>query len=476
MRGAAGNGRACADSTGASSGRDAMVQKYDYDLFVIGAGSGGVRASRVGAQLGARVAVAEERYLGGTCVNVGCIPKKLLVYASEFSDAFADAAGFGWTVGASRFDWGALIANKDKEIARLNGVYERLLTTAGVTIIDGRATLLDAHTVAIGSERITARYMLVAVGGWPAAPRIPGAELAISSNEAFHLHAMPERAIVVGGGYIGVEFAGIFRGLGAEVTLVHRGDLFLRGFDDDLRAALAGEMRKRGVALRFNTLLERIEKRGAGVRATLSNGETIDAALVLLATGRRPNTHGLGLEAAGVKMDGAGAIVVDRHSRTSVENIFAVGDVTNRRNLTPVAIAEGRAAAETMFGKRAMAVDYENVPSAVFSHPPIATVGLTEMEARARFGAVDIYKSAFRPLKHTLSGRDERTLMKLVVEPKSERVLGCHMIGADAGEIIQGLAVALQCGATKRQFDATIGIHPTAAEEFVTMREKVASQ
>jgi glutathione reductase (NADPH) len=453
-----------------------MVQKYDYDLFVLGAGSGGVRASRVAAQLGARVAVAEERYLGGTCVNVGCIPKKLLVYASEFSDAFADAAGFGWTVGASRFDWGALIANKDKEIARLNGVYERLLTNAGVTIIDGRAALVDAHTVAIGSERITAKYMLVAVGGWPVAPRIPGAELAISSNEAFHLHAMPERAIVVGGGYIGVEFAGVFRGLGAEVTLVHRGDLFLRGFDDDLRAALAGEMQKRGVALRFNTLLERIEKRGAGVRATLTSGETIDAALVLLATGRRPNTHGLGLEAAGVKMDGAGAIVVDRHSRTSVEHIFAVGDVTNRRNLTPVAIAEGRAAAETMFGKRAMAIDYDNVPSAVFSHPPIATVGLTEMEARARFGAVDIYKSAFRPLKHTLSGRDERTLMKLVVEPKSDRVLGCHMIGADAGEIIQGLAVALQCGATKRQFDATIGIHPTAAEEFVTMREKAASQ
>lgn len=453
-----------------------MVQKYDYDLFVLGAGSGGVRASRVAAQLGARVAVAEERYLGGTCVNVGCIPKKLLVYASEFSDAFADAAGFGWTVGASRFDWGALIANKDKEIARLNGVYERLLTNAGVTIIDGHAALVDAHTVAIGSERITAKYMLVAVGGWPAAPRIPGAELAISSNEAFHLHAMPERAIVVGGGYIGVEFAGVFRGLGAEVTLVHRGDLFLRGFDDDLRAALAGEMQKRGVALRFNTLLERIEKRGAGVRATLTSGETIDAALVLLATGRRPNTHGLGLEAAGVKLDGAGAIVVDRHSRTSVEHIFAVGDVTNRRNLTPVAIAEGRAAAETMFGKRAMAIDYDNVPSAVFSHPPIATVGLTEMEARARFGAVDIYKSAFRPLKHTLSGRDERTLMKLVVEPKSDRVLGCHMIGADAGEIIQGLAVALQCGATKRQFDATIGIHPTAAEEFVTMREKAASQ
>ncbi len=452
-----------------------MVQKYDYDLFVMGAGSGGVRASRVAAQLGARVAVAEERYLGGTCVNVGCIPKKLLVYASEFSDAFAEAAGFGWAVGASRFDWRALIANKDKEIARLNGVYERLLTNAGVTIIDGRATLDDAHAVTIGSKRITAKHILVAVGGWPAALSIPGAELAISSNEAFHLQTMPERVIIVGGGYIGVEFAGVFRGLGAEVTLVHRGDLFLRGFDDDLRAALAGEMEKRGVALRFGTLLERIEKRGSGVRATLSNGEAIDAALVMLATGRKPNTHGLGLESAGVKLDGAGAIVVDRYSRTSVENIFAVGDVTDRRNLTPVAIAEGRAAAETMFGKRAMAVDYDNVPSAVFSHPPLATVGLTEMEARARFGAVEIYKSDFRPLKHTLSGRDERTLMKLVVEPKSDRVLGCHMLGADAGEIIQGLAVALQCGATKRQFDATIGIHPTAAEEFVTMREKAAS-
>ncbi len=452
-----------------------MAQKYDYDLFVIGAGSGGVRASRVAAQLGARVAVAEERYLGGTCVNVGCIPKKLLVYASEFGDAFADAAGFGWTVGPRRFDWATLIANKDAEIARLNGVYERLLTNAGVTIVNGRATLIDAHTVAIGAERVMAKYILIAVGGWPAAPRIPGAELAIDSNDAFHLHALPSRAVIVGGGYIGVEFAGVFAGLGARVTLVHRGPLFLRGFDDDLRAALAEELRKRGVELRFATQLERIEKHRDGVRAALSDGAAIDADFVMLATGRIANTRGLGLETTGVTLDGAGAIVVDRYSRTSVENIFAVGDVTNRRNLTPVAIAEGRAAAETMFGRRALAVDYDNVPSAVFSHPPLATVGLTEAEARARFGAIDIYKSSFRPLKHTLSGRDERTFMKLVVEPKSDRVLGCHMIGADAGEIIQGLAVAIQCGATKERFDATIGIHPTAAEEFVTMREKAAS-
>ena len=452
-----------------------MAQKYDYDLFVIGAGSGGVRASRVAAQLGARVAVAEERYLGGTCVNVGCIPKKLLVYASEFGDAFADAAGFGWTVGPRRFDWATLIANKDAEIARLNGVYERLLTNAGVTIVNGRATLIDAHTVAIGAERVMAKYILIAVGGWPAAPRIPGAELAIDSNDAFHLHALPSRAVIVGGGYIGVEFAGVFAGLGARVTLVHRGPLFLRGFDDDLRAALAEEMRKRGVELRFATQLERIEKHRDGVRAALSDGAAIDADFVMLATGRIANTRGLGLETTGVTLDGARAIVVDRYSRTSVENIFAVGDVTNRRNLTPVAIAEGRAAAETMFGRRALAVDYDNVPSAVFSHPPLATVGLTEAEARARFGAIDIYKSSFRPLKHTLSGRDERTFMKLVVEPKSDRVLGCHMIGADAGEIIQGLAVAIQCGATKERFDATIGIHPTAAEEFVTMREKAAS-
>jgi glutathione reductase (NADPH) len=450
-----------------------MAEKYDFDLFVIGAGSGGVRASRVAASLGARVAVAEERYLGGTCVNVGCIPKKLLVYASEFSEAFEDSAGFGWTIGERRFDWHKLIANKDVEIARLNGVYETLLINAGVKILRSRARIVDAHTIAIGGERVTTKYILVATGGWPTVPRIPGAELAITSNESFHLDRMPERIVIVGGGYIGLEFAGIFDGLGARVTVVHRGEIFLRGFDDDLRFALAAEMRKRGIDLCFETLVSRIDRgdRG-GVHVTLTRGAAVDTDLIMFATGRAANTNGIGLEDAGVMLDGVSAIVVDRYSRTSAENIYAIGDVTNRRNLTPVAIAEGRAVAETLFGKRAMDVDYDNVPSAVFSQPPIGTVGLTEVEARQRFGEIDIYKSNFSPLKHTLSGRDERTFMKLIVDRKSERVIGCHMMGADAGEMIQGFAVALQCGATKAQFDATIGIHPTAAEEFVTMREK----
>lgn len=449
-----------------------MAEKYDFDLFVIGAGSGGVRASRVAASLGARVAVAEERYLGGTCVNVGCIPKKLLVYASEFSEAFEDSAGFGWTLGERRFDWNKLIANKNAEIARLNGVYENLLINSGVKILRSRAQIIDAHTVAAGGERITAQYILVATGGWPTVPRVPGAEFAITSNEAFYLDRMPEQVVIVGGGYIGLEFAGIFHGLGAKVTVVHRGKIFLRGFDDDLRVALAAEMRKRGIDLRFETAVSRIEQRDGGVRVTLSHGPALDASLILFATGRAANTRGIGLEHVDVMLDGAGAIVVDRYSRTSAGNIYAVGDVTNRKNLTPVAIAEGRAVAETLFGKRAMSVDYENVPSAVFSQPPIGTVGLTEAEARQRFGEIDIYKSSFRPLKHTLSGRDERTFMKLVVDRKTDRVVGCHMAGAEAGEIIQGFAVALQCGATKAQFDSTIGIHPTAAEEFVTMREK----
>jgi len=451
-----------------------MADKYDFDLFVIGAGSGGVRASRVAASLGARVAVAEERYLGGTCVNVGCIPKKLLVYASEFSEAFEDSAGFGWAVGERRFDWKQLIANKNTEIARLNGIYEKLLINSGVKILSSRARIVDTHTIAIGDQRVTAKYILVATGGWPTVPRIPGAELAITSNEAFFLDRMPSRVVIVGGGYIGLEFAGIFHGLGAQVTVVHRGEIFLRGFDDDLRFALADAMRKRGIELRFDTLVSRIDRGdGAGVHVTLSHGAPLDADLIMFATGRAPNTQGLGLEEAGVRRDDVGAIVVDRYSRTSAENIYAIGDVTNRKNLTPVAIAEGRAVAETLFGKRAMSIDYDNVPSAVFSHPPIGTVGLTEAEARQRFGEIDIYKSSFRPLKHTLSGRDERSLMKLVVDRRTDRAVGCHMIGTDAGEIIQGFAVALQCGATKAQFDATIAIHPTAAEEFVTMREKV---
>jgi glutathione reductase (NADPH) len=453
-----------------------MPEKYDFDLFVIGAGSGGVRASRVAASLGARVAIAEERYLGGTCVNVGCIPKKLLVYASEFAEDFRDSAGFGWTVGDRSFDWNKLIANKNVEISRLNGIYENLLINSGVKILRSRARIIDEHTLDAGGERFTASNILVATGGWPTVPKVPGAELAITSNEAFFLGRMPRRVIIVGGGYIGLEFAGIFHGLGAQVTVVHRGEMFLRGFDDDMRFALALAMRKRGIELRLDTEVSRVDRGdGGGVRVILTRGPAADADLIMFATGRAANTHGIGLEDAGVMLDGVGAIVVDHYSRTSVENIYAIGDVTNRKNLTPVAIAEGRAVAETLFGKRAMSVDYGNVPSAVFSQPPIGTVGLTETEARKQYGEIDIYKSDFRPLRHTVGGRDERSLMKLIVDRKTDRVVGCHMIGDDAGEIIQGFAVAIQCGATKAQFDATIAIHPTAAEEFVTMREKVTA-
>jgi glutathione reductase (NADPH) len=486
-----------------------MPENYDFDLFTIGAGSGGVRASRIAAAYGAKVAVAEERYLGGTCVNAGCIPKKLLVYAAEFSEGFADGAGFGWSAGNSSFDWRTLVANKDREIERLNGVYERLLTSAGAQIMRHRAELIDGHTIAVEGKRFTARYILLATGSWPSLPQIPGVELAISSNEAFHLPSLPQRILIVGGGYIGVEFAGIFHGLGARVVQVHRGQLFLRGFDDDLRAALAAEMGKRGIELHFNTLVTRIRRTANGVLVTLKNSDRgilrsadpaqddnsaitrrevlrfADSAqddnslvahchfdLVMFATGRHPNSTGLGLEKAGVELDRNGAVVVNEYSQSSVPNIYAIGDLTNRKNLTPVAIAEGHAVADLLFGGRSRMIEHENVPSAVFSQPPLGTVGLTETEARTRYGNVEVYKSSFRPLKHTLSGRDERALMKLVVEPKSGRVVGAHMIGPDAGEIIQGLAIALQCGATKAQFDATIGIHPTAAEEFVTMHEK----
>jgi glutathione reductase (NADPH) len=445
---------------------------YDYDLFTIGGGSGGVRASRMAAQYGAKVAIAEERYLGGTCVNVGCIPKKLFVYASEFGDAFADCAGFGWTLGERSFDWSRLVANKDREIARLNGVYEKILVDNCVRILRARATVADAHTVVVGNERYTARYILVATGGWPTRPTIPGGELAITSNEAFFLPQFPARAIVVGGGYIGLEFAGIFHGLGAQVSLVHRGEVFLRGFDEDLRHTLAGEMGKRGIDLRFNRTVERIAKLPRGIRATLDDGAALEADLILCATGRTPNTRDLGLERAGVKLDGEGAVVVDSYSCSSVPSIYAVGDCTDRMQLTPVAIAEGQAVAETLFHANPTTPDYANVPTAVFSQPNIGTVGLTEAAARERYRAVDIYKSSFRPLKHTLSGRDEHSFMKLVVDGETDRVLGCHMVGTDAGEIVQGLAIALKCGATKAQFDATIGIHPTAAEEFVTMRNK----
>lgn len=445
---------------------------HDFDLITIGAGSGGVRASRMAAGYGARVAVVEERYLGGTCVNVGCIPKKLLVYASEYGPALEEAAGFGWSIAPGKFDWARLIANKNREIQRLNGVYGDVLTSAGATIIDGRATLLDAHTVAVGDRRLSAEYVLIATGSWPVVPPVNGAEHAITSNEAFFLKALPASVILVGGGYIACEFAGIFHGLGVKVTQLYHRELFMRGFDDDLRVMLAEEMRKRGVDLRFNADVTRIERRGNGVRATLNDGSMLDADLIMYATGRAPNTRGIGLELAGVELDAAGAVVVDRYSRSSQPNIYAVGDCTNHAMLTPVAIAEGQAVAETLFNHKPTAVDYTLVPSAVFSQPSVGTAGMTEAQARECLGEIDIYKSHFRPLRHTISGRDERTFMKLIVERKTDRVVGCHMVGADAGEIIQGLAVALRCKATKADFDATIAIHPTAAEEFVTMRKR----
>jgi glutathione reductase (NADPH) len=450
------------------------MAQYDYDLFTIGAGSGGVRASRMSASFGAKVAVAEERYLGGTCVNVGCIPKKLLVYASHFSEDFSDAAGYGWTVGERSVNWRKLIANKDREISRLNGVYRKILSDNGVEIIEGHTEIVDPHTVTVDGKRHTAKYILVAVGSWPMVPKIPGGEHAITSNEAFHLSSLPEKVIIVGGGYIGVEFAGILHGLGAHTTQLYRGELFLRGFDDDIRRTLAEEMRKRGIDLRFNCDIRKIEKLGSLLQATLTDGSNIEANQILYATGRLPLTQNLGLERAGVQLKDNGAVVVDEYSKSSVDNIYAIGDCTDRLMLTPVAIAEGMAVANTLFNNKPTRPGYFNVPTAVFSAPNCGTVGLTEQEARQRNFQVDIYRTSFRPLKHTLTGRDERTMMKLVVDAATDRVLGCHMVGPDAGEIIQGLAVALNCGATKAQFDATIGIHPTVAEEFVTMRAKVA--
>jgi glutathione reductase (NADPH) len=449
------------------------VAQYDYDLFTIGAGSGGVRASRMSARYGARVAIAEERELGGTCVNVGCIPKKLLVYASAFRRHVEDAVGYGWTPPAPSHDWRTLIRNKDVEIARLNGVYGRLLDEAGVRRIEGRARIVDAHTVAVGRDTFSAEHILVATGSWPTLPAIPGIEHAISSNEAFHLDRMPERPIVVGGGYIGVEFAGILHGLGARVTQLYRGPLFLRGFDDDVRNHLAQELRHQGIDLRFDADIVRIERASDGIlRATLGDGSTLEADGILFATGRHPHTQDLGLEELKVELRASGAIRVNDYSRSSVPSVWAIGDVTDRVNLTPVAIHEAMCLAATLFDGRPTKPVHDNVPSAVFSQPEIGCVGQSEAQARARYGNVDVYRTSFRALEHTLSGRAERTLMKLVVEPASDRVVGVHMVGEHAGEIIQGIAIALVCGATKAQFDATIGIHPTSAEEFVTLREK----
>ena len=444
---------------------------FDFDLFTIGAGSGGVRASRVAAAFGARVAVAEERYFGGTCVNVGCIPKKLFSYAAHYREDFHHAAGYGWSRTAAEFDLARLIANKNHEIERLNGVYRRLLDNAGVTILDGRATLIDPHTVEINGTHRSARYILVATGGWPVIPAIPGAELAITSNEAFFLPALPRRVVVVGGGYVAVEFASIFNGMGADTTLVYRGARILRSFDHELGAVLAEEMQKKGVKIRLNANIAAIAPTDGGLRATLAEGGTLDADCIMYATGRAPNTRKLGLEAAGVTLTAKNAIAVDAYSQSAVASIYAIGDVTDRVNLTPVATAEGMALANTLFNNRPTALDYANIPTAIFANPNVATVGLSEENARLRWGEIEVYAARFRPLKHTLSGSNEQMFMKLVVERASNRVVGAHMVGADAGEIIQGIAIAIKCGATKAQFDATIGIHPTAAEEFVTMRE-----
>jgi len=450
------------------------MSRFDFDLFVIGAGSGGVRASRMSASYGARVAVAEERYLGGTCVNVGCIPKKLLVYASHYSDDFADAAAYGWTVPPASFDWAALVANKDREIARLNGVYARLLDEAGVRRIEERARIVDPHTIEAGGRRYTAERLLIATGGWPRMPDVPGVEHAISSNEAFHLKELPRRVLVLGGGYIAVEFAGIFSGLGAETRLVHRGELFLRGFDDDVRRGLALEMEKRGVALGFGRKLVRIDRHGSVLRSTLDDGSSVESDGVLCAIGRDPHVAGIGLDALGVALRADGAVLVDEYSRSSLPNVYAIGDVTNRLNLTPVAIQEAMAFARTVFGNQPTPVDHRDVPRAVFSQPSIAVVGFTQAEAESHFGTIDVYRTRFRALRHTLTGRDEQTIMKLVVDRSSQRVVGAHMLGPDAAEIIQGIAIAVKLGATKAQFDATVGIHPTSAEEFVTMRTPVA--
>jgi len=449
----------------------AMAAGYDFDLFTLGAGSGGVAASRRAAAYGARVGICEGSRVGGTCVIRGCVPKKLLVYAGQFRDAFDDAAGFGWTVAEPGFDWATLIAHKDREIDRLNLIYRGMLEKAGVTLFPHWGRLVDAHTVDLGERRVTAERILIATGGRPARPAIPGIEHALISDDLFELKQLPQRVVILGGGYIALEFAGIFRALGAEVTLVMRGPTILTGFDDECRRFLADELVKRGIRLETGARPARLERHPGGVTVVTEDGRQLEGEVVVAALGRTPNTRGLGLEAAGVALDPQGAVVVGPDHQTSVPGLYAVGDVTNRVALTPVAIAEGRALVETLYNNNPITVDYRNIPSAVFTSPPLATVGLSEEAARAQELVIDVYRTDFRPMKHTLSGRNERTLVKLVVERASDRVVGAHMVGADAPEIIQGLAVALNCGATKRQFDRTIGLHPSSAEEFVILRE-----
>jgi glutathione reductase (NADPH) len=453
------------------------MAEFDTDLFVVGGGSGGVRAARIAALHGARVMIAEEYRMGGTCVIRGCVPKKLLVYASHIHQEIEDAAGYGWTIPQASFDWPTLIANKDKEIARLEAAYTANVEKTGARIFKTRAVFEDAHTLLLASgERVRAKYVLIATGGSPnhGAP-IPGIEHVISSNEAFHLPKLPKRILIQGGGYIALEFACIFDGLGSDVTVVYRGDNVLRGFDEDVRAHVRGEMEKRGITILTGCTVTAVDKHGKDFTSHLSNGSSIGSDQVMFAIGRHPNVANLGLEKAGVAINpNNGGIAVDGFSRSSVPHIYAIGDVTHRHNLTPVAIREGHAFADTVFGKRRVEVDHTGIPTAVFSQPEVGTVGLTETQARAQFSHVDIYKSTFRPMKATLAGRDTKMLMKLVVDATSDRVVGCHIVGDGAAEMVQLIAVAVRMKATKADFDATMALHPTAAEELVTMRTPTA--
>ena len=450
---------------------------HDVDLFVIGAGSGGVRAARVAAGYGARVMIAEQYRVGGTCVIRGCVPKKLLVYASRFSDEFEDAAGYGWSVSEPKFHWPALIANKDREIARLEAAYTNTLERFDVVLVKSRAALEDAHTVRMATgAHVRAETILISTGAWPhLGPKIPGLEHAISSNEAFHMPELPRRIVIQGGGYIAVEFACIFAGLGSKVALIYRGENILRGFDDDVREHLRNEMRARGINVTCGHTVVAIEKSGDEFITRLSDNSAVTTDKVMFAIGRRPNVTGLGIEGLNIKIHEHGGIEVDEYSRTSVPNIYAVGDVTNRVNLTPVAIREGHAFADTVYGGKPTPVDHSNVPTAVFSEPEVGVIGLTETQARDRLAKVDVYKTTFRPMKATLSGRNTRTFMKLLVDGATDRVVGCHIVGPDAGELIQAVGIAVKMGATKADFDATMAVHPTAGEELVTMREKAES-
>jgi len=450
------------------------VAEYDFDLFSLGAGSGGVAASRRAASYGAKVAICESTRVGGTCVLRGCVPKKLFWYASHLAKDLRDAPGYGWSIGASTLDWGKLTATINAELDRLNGIYLGMLDRAGVTLIEGRGKVIDAHTVEVDGKRYTARRILVATGGWPEVPSIPGAELGMTSNEALDLERLPKRIAIVGGGYIAVEFAGIFGCGGADVTMVLRSDVILRGFDVDVRSALRDEMVGQGIEIKDNTQIESIEKHGDALRLRFADGAEQEVDAVLWATGRAPNTANIGLEEVGVRVDARGAVEVDSWSCTSVPSIFAIGDCTTRVQLTPVAIADGRALVQTLYNNNPIEVDHENIATAVFSDPPVGTVGLTEAEARASIdGEVDIYRTSFRPMKHVLADRKERVMMKLIVERETDRVVGAHMVGMDAPEIVQAVGIAMKAGATKRHFDTTVGIHPTSAEEFTTMFERL---